>query len=41
MRMTRILLSIALFLGLLMLIDYALTGGYTVDEASRIMRRML
>ena len=39
--MLRILLSVALFVGLLALIDYTLTGGYTVAEVSRILSRML
>lgn len=38
--MTRVLLSIALFVGVLVLLDYTLTGGYTVYEASRFVGRM-
>jgi hypothetical protein len=37
--MFRILLSVALFVGLLALIDLALTGGDTVTQVSRLVRR--
>ena len=40
-RMLRILLSVALFVGLVALIDYTLTGGHTVAEVSRLLTRML
>ncbi len=39
--MIRILLSVVLFLGVLMLIDYVLTGGYATQEASRMIGRVL
>lgn len=39
--MMRILLSVAFFFGLLALIDFALTGGDTVAEVSRLVSRLL
>lgn len=39
--MFRILLSVALFVGMLALIDYTLTGGDNVTQVSRMLRRAL
>jgi hypothetical protein len=39
--MIRILLSVVLFIGVLALCDYALTGGDTVEAVSRYVARVL
>jgi hypothetical protein len=39
--MMRVALSVALFVGVLALIDYTLTGGDHVHEVSRLVMRVL
>jgi hypothetical protein len=39
--MTRVIASVALFIGVLALFDMVLTGGHNVDQLSRLILRVL